>query len=90
MRFSLQTGSLLHEISNEGARAQFLAFVEALIFPVMVACAQVRGTLTHSSNTHSLRLGRSLFRFVLIPFRANYCVSRNYEHSVFSFHDDEG
>lgn len=34
------TGGLLHELSNEGARAQFESFLEELILPVMVNSAQ--------------------------------------------------
>lgn len=33
-------GGLLHELSNEGARCQFEVFLEELILPVMVACAE--------------------------------------------------
>lgn len=33
-------GGLLHELSNEGARAQFESFLEELILPVMVNSAQ--------------------------------------------------
>ena len=35
------TGGLLHELSNEGARQQFDAFLEELLLPQMVQCAQV-------------------------------------------------
>lgn len=36
------TGGLLHELSNEGARQQFDAFLEELLLPQMVQCAQVK------------------------------------------------
>lgn len=36
----LTIGGLLHELSNEGARAQFESFLEELILPVMVNSAQ--------------------------------------------------
>ena len=36
----LITGGLLHELSNDGARAQFESFLEELILPVMVNSAQ--------------------------------------------------
>ena len=35
------TGSLLHELSNDGARQQFNAFLDDLILPQMVSSAQV-------------------------------------------------
>lgn len=38
--FPIGTGGLLHELSNEGARAQFESFLEELILPVMVNSAQ--------------------------------------------------
>merc|ERR1711911_425053 len=36
----LVAGGLLHELSNDGARAQFESFLEELILPVMVNSAQ--------------------------------------------------
>jgi BTB/POZ domain-containing protein 10 len=36
----LLTGGLLHELSNEGARHQFEAFLEKLILPLMVNSAE--------------------------------------------------
>ncbi len=39
---SLLLGDLLHEISNEGARKQFMnEFLEELILPLMIKCAMV-------------------------------------------------
>ena len=39
---SALTGDLLHEISNEGAREQFMhEFLEQHILPVMIQCAKV-------------------------------------------------
>jgi len=38
---SLFTGSLLHELSNDGARQQFNSFLDDLILPQMVSSAQV-------------------------------------------------
>ena len=35
------TGSLLHELSNDGARQQFNSFLDDLILPQMVSSAQV-------------------------------------------------
>lgn len=35
------TGGFLHELSNEGARKQFLQYLEDLLLPQMVLCAQV-------------------------------------------------
>lgn len=40
LNFDSITGGLLHELSNEGARAQFESFLEELILPVMVNSAQ--------------------------------------------------
>ncbi len=37
---SIQSGALLHELSNDGARRQFEAFLEELLLPAMVASAQ--------------------------------------------------
>ena len=37
---SFHVGGLLHELSNEGARAQVESFLEELILPVMVNSAQ--------------------------------------------------
>ena len=34
-------GSLLHELSNDGARQQFNSFLDDLILPQMVSSAQV-------------------------------------------------
>lgn len=36
----LDSGGLLHELSNEGARCQFEVFLEELILPLMVNSAQ--------------------------------------------------
>ena len=38
--FVLISGGLLHELSNDGARQQFDAYLEELILPQMVLCAQ--------------------------------------------------
>ena len=38
-------GDFLHELSNDGARAQFEEYLEPYIIPAMVHCARVR--LTH-------------------------------------------
>lgn len=37
---SVQSGALLHELSNDGARRQFEVFVEELLVPAMVSSAQ--------------------------------------------------
>lgn len=42
---SINTGGLLHELSNEGARAQFEDFLESMILPAMVFSAEVRATI---------------------------------------------
>ena len=38
--FCIFTGGFLHELSNDGARQQFDAYLEELILPQMVLCAQ--------------------------------------------------
>ena len=41
LRNNMSTGSLLHELSNDGARQQFNSFLDDLILPQMVSSAQV-------------------------------------------------
>jgi len=41
LHVSVFTGSLLHELSNDGARQQFNSFLDDLILPQMVSSAQV-------------------------------------------------
>lgn len=35
-----QTGALMHELSNDGARRQFESYLEEMVLPLMVASAQ--------------------------------------------------
>ena len=44
------TGSLLHELSNDGARQQFNSFLDELILPQMVSSAQVILVFVYSNT----------------------------------------
>ena len=39
------TGDLMHELSNDGARAQFDKLIHRVLLPVMVDCAKVGGAV---------------------------------------------
>ena len=39
------TGDLMHELSNDGARAQFDKLISRVLLPVMVDCAKVGGAV---------------------------------------------
>ena len=65
---SINTGGLLHELSNEGARAQFEDFLESMILPAMVFSAEVRSC---RYSLHSYFLPSTIF----VPFPSHFLHS---------------
>lgn len=61
---SINTGGLLHELSNEGARAQFEDFLESMILPAMVFSAEVRATIHFIHSSYCTSLSVSYFFFL--------------------------
>ena len=45
----LVSGGMLHELSNDGARRQFEEYLEELILPLMVKCANVSLLISYES-----------------------------------------
>lgn len=45
-------GDFLNELSNDGAKQQFLEYLEPLIIPAMVSCARVRLYACHAPVSH--------------------------------------
>lgn len=70
---SINTGGLLHELSNEGARAQFEDFLESMILPAMVFSAEVRVFQSYFPSSPSVHPSSFLSTsFIFISFFQRY------------------